>query len=189
MEGEEQLRKQAEEVLRPWQIMVAAWMDAMMRSTAFLTPGAPVLPWTTVFREQFERAVGMAVETSRFPGVPDLNRLSEEVGLLRAQTEALVTGLATLQAALQAQQQGWKTLEATVQQTAKVQEEAKRLFESWTAQWEERIHAMTRGVDEWRQRSEEVLREAMAIGQASQKGFEELTKTMWDLAKKFGGGS
>jgi uncharacterized protein YhaN len=186
MEGEERLKKQAEEMLRLWQIMMAAWMDAMMRSTAFLTPGAPVVPWTTVFREQLERGVQMAMQASKFPGVPDLNRLSDEVGLIRAQTEALVTGLTAMQAALQAQQQGWKTLEATVEQTARAQEEAKRLLESWTAQWEERIHAMTHGMDEWRQRWEEMLREGLAMGQSSQKGLEELTKTMWDLAKQFG---
>ncbi|MCI0407651.1 MAG: hypothetical protein L0191_03640, partial [Acidobacteria bacterium] len=81
MEGEEQLKKQAEEMLRLWQIMMAAWMDGMMRSTTFLTPGAPVLAWPTVFREQVERGVQMAMETSKFPGFPDLNRLSEEVGL------------------------------------------------------------------------------------------------------------
>ncbi|MGH7369853.1 MAG: hypothetical protein ACREJ4_11340 [Candidatus Methylomirabilaceae bacterium] len=189
MEGEEQLKKQAEEMLGLWQMIMAAWMDAMVRSTALLTPGTPALAWATMMRKQAERGVQMAMEASKFPGLPDLNRLSDEVSLLRAQTEALVTGLAAMHAAFQAQQQGWKTLEAAVEQTAKAQDEAKRLFESWTAQWEERVHAMTRGMDEWRQRWEEMLREGMAMGQASQKGLEDLTKTMWELARKVSSGS
>ena len=189
MEGQEQAKNRAEEMLGLWQMMMAASTDAMMRTMTLLASGAPPFAWATMMREQAERGVQMAMEAGKVPGLPDLKRLGEEVALLRAQTEALVTGLAAIQAAFQAQQQGWKTLEAVVQQTAKAQEEAKRFLESWTAQWEERVHAMTRGMDDWRQRWEEMLREGMAMGQASQKGLEDLTKTMWELARKFSGES
>jgi uncharacterized protein YhaN len=92
--------------------------------------------------------------------------------------------MSTMQAAFQAQQQGWKALEAIVQQTAAAQEEAKRAMERWTTQWEEQLGTLGRGMEEWRQRWEEMLRQGMAMSEASQKGLEELTKTMWDLARK-----
>jgi hypothetical protein len=34
-----------------------------------------------------------------------------------------------------------------------------------------------------------MLRQSMAMSQAGQRGMEELTKTMWDLAKKVTGGA
>ncbi|MGH7411741.1 MAG: hypothetical protein ACREJ6_11875 [Candidatus Methylomirabilis sp.] len=189
MGSEEQTKNPVEEILKSWQSWMAAGTDAMMRTMTLLAPGTPILAWTTVLREQVERAVQMALEAGEVPGFPDLTRLSEEVGLLRAQTEALGAGMATMQAAFQAQQQGWKTLETIVRQTAAAQEEAKRAVEGWTAKWEERVGAMTRGMEEWRERWEEMLRQSMAMSQAGQKGLEELTKTMWDLAKKVTSGA
>ena len=43
---------------------------------------------------------------------------------------------------------------------------------------------VTRGLEEWRQRWEEMLRQAMGLSQASQKSLEDLTRTMWDLSQK-----
>jgi len=189
MESEEQIKNPVEEMMRFWQGWMAAGMDSMMRSMALLGPGTPVVAWTTVLREQVERAVQMAVESTKVAGFPDLTRLSEEVGLLRAQTGALSTSMAMMQAAFQAQQQGWKTLEMIVQQTAAAQQEAKRVVETWTTQWEERVGVITRGLEEWRERWEEMLRQSMTMSQAGQRGMEELTKTMWDLAKKVTGGA
>ena len=184
MESEEQAKNPVEEMMRFWQGWMAAGMDSMMRSMTLLAPGTPVIAWTTVLREQVERAVQMALETAKVPGFPDLKRMTEELSLLRAQTEVLNVGMATMQAAFQAQQQGWKALETIVQQTAAAQEEAKRVVESWTMQWEDRVGAMTRGMEEWRERWEEMLRQSMAMSQAGQKGMEDLTKTMWDVANK-----
>ncbi|MCI0407201.1 MAG: hypothetical protein L0191_01340 [Acidobacteria bacterium] len=184
MEGEEQAMNPFEEMLRFWQGWTAASMDSMMRAMTLLAPGTPALAWTTVLREQVERAVQVALEAGKVQGLPDLTRLSEEVSLLRAQTEAMSASMATMQAAFQAQQQGWRTLETMVQQTAAAQQEAKRAVETWATQWEERVGAMTRGMEEWRGRWEEMLRQSVAVSQAGQKGLEELTKTMWDLAKK-----
>lgn len=184
MESEEQVKNPVEDMMKFWQGWMAAGMDSMMRSMSLLAPGTPVLAPTTVLREQVERAVQMGLEAWKVPALLDLTRLSEEVSLLRAQTEAMSASMATMQAAFQAQQQGWKTLETIVQQTAAVQQEAKRAVESWTTQWGERVAAMTRGMEEWRGRWEEMLRQSVAVSQAGQKGLEELTKTMWDLAKK-----
>jgi uncharacterized protein YhaN len=187
MADEAHARTPVEEMVKLWQAMMSAGIDAMMRSTAIMTPGKAIPAWTTMFREQLERSMQMAVETSRFPGLADLSRLSGEVSSLREQTEALVAGLAALQAAFQAQQGGWKALEAVIRQTAQAQGDAVRLLETWTAQWEERVAAMSHGMDEWRQRWEEILREGMAVGQASQRGLDEITKTMWDLTRRFAG--
>lgn len=184
MDSEEHGKNPVEEMMRFWQGWTAAGMESMMRTMTLLAPGTPVLAWTTVLREQVERAVQMALEAGKVPGLPDLTRLSEEVSLLRAQTEAMNAGMSTMQAAFQAQQQGWKTLEKIVQQTAAAQQEAKRAVETLTTQWEKQVAGTNRGMEEWRQRSEEMLRQSVAASQAGQKGLEELTKKMWDLGKK-----
>jgi len=187
MESEAQGKNPMEDMLKFWQGWMAAGMDSMMRTMTPLAPGTPVLAWTTVLREQVERAVQMAMESGKVPWLPDLAQVGKEVSLLRAQTEALSSSLAMMQAAFQAQQQGWKTLEMIVRQTATAQEEAKRTVEGWRTQWEEQLAAMTRGMEESRERWEEMLRQGVAMSQASQKGVEDLTRTMWDLAKKVTG--
>jgi hypothetical protein len=184
MENQEQTKNPVEEMLRFWQNWMTLGTDAMMRTMTLVAPGAPAFPWGTMFQEQVERAVKMAMDATKVAGFPDLARFSEELSLLRAQTEALSQTMGTMQAAFQAQQQGWKALEAVVQQTAAAQEEAKRAMERWTTQWEEQLGTLGRGMEEWRQRWEEMLRQGMAMSEASQKGLEELTRTMWDVARK-----
>jgi uncharacterized protein YhaN len=187
MTTEEPAKSPAEQLLTFWQNWMAAGTDAMMRTMSLLTPGTPVMAWTTLLREQVERGVQLAMETAKLPGAADLKRLSEEVSLLRAQMEAVSAGLAAMQAAFAAQQQGWKTLETIVQQTAAVQDEVKRTVEGWRTRWEEQVETTTRRMEEWGQRWEEMLRQGMAMTQASRQGLEELTRTMWDLARKLTG--
>lgn len=78
-------------------------------------------------------------------------------------------------------------LEGSVRQVTKAQEDIQEAMATWSHQWEDRLAGVTHGLEEWRQRWEETLRQAMAISHASQKSLEDLTKTMWDLSRKVAG--
>ncbi len=189
MDSKEGAVNPIEEMLKFWQNWIRTGMEAMNRIVALMASGTPPpLAWTTVLSEEAGRAVQMFMEGTKLAGFPDFKRMSEEVSLLRAQMEAMRTGMSAMQAAFQAQQQGWRALETMVQQIAAVQEEARRAVDTWTAGWEEQLGVMTRGLEEVRQHWGEMLRQGIAVSQASQKGVEELTRTVWELARKVTGG-
>lgn len=171
MSEEFQSKNPAEEMIKFWQAWMTAGMEAMQRTATLFAPGGGLPEWMAALREQTEKAVGSALGAAGLPSGQDIQRLGKELDALRSQVEAM-----------------GQALEAFAQQAARAQQEIQQTMATWARQWEERMSAVTRGLEEWRGRWDETLRQGMAMSQASQKSLEELTKTMGDLSQKVMGG-
>lgn len=188
MTEKSQPKSPAEEMVKFWQAWMSAGMEAMQRTAKLFAPGGGLPEWTAGLRDQTERAVRAALETAGLPPAQDLQKIVQELGALRAQVEAIRTGLAALDLLVKGQQAMWQALEGSVQQATRAQREIQQAMTDWGKQWEDRMAGLTRGLEEWRHRWDEMLRQGMAVGQASQKSLEDLTKTLWDLSQRMMGG-
>jgi hypothetical protein len=176
-----------EELIKLWQAWTMAGMEAMQRTSALFTRGT--FPQGAIgLQDQMEKAMRAAFEAWRIPSAQDFQRFAEEVRVLRSSVETMQAGLSALETLVKGQQAMWQAVEASVQRAAQVQQEMQGAMASWSKQWEERLAEVTRGMEAWRRQWEETLRQGMAMGQASQKSLEDLSKTMWDLSKKVMGG-
>ena len=174
----------SEEMIKFWQAWMSAGMDAMQRTATLFASGSAGTEWTAGLRDQMEKAVGAALEAARIPSAQDFQRLSQELGALRAHVEVMRTGMAAMESLVKGQQEMWRALEGSVRQGTRAQQEIQHAMATWSSQWEDRMAGVTGGLEEWRQRWEEMLRQAMGLSQASQKSLEDLTRTMWDLSQK-----
>lgn len=177
----------AEEMIKFWQSWMTAGMEAMQRTAMLFAPGGGLPEWMTSLRDQTQKAVRAGLEAAGVPSAQDLQKFAQELGALRSNMEAMRTGLAALESLVKGQQAMWQALEGSVQQATRAQQEIQQAMVAWSSQWEDRVAGFTRGLEEWRQRWEEMLRQGMAVNQASQKSLDDLTKTMWDLSKKITG--
>lgn len=187
MSEEKKIPLPMEELFRFWQMWVMMGMDMLMRAPAFFAALGKGMEKPGLGREEIERVIQAALQAWRLPSPDDPQKMTGEMAALRGQVEAVQRALGAVEAALRLQAEGWKTLQALLQRVAAAQEEGQRALQAWRSQIEERVGSGARLMEEWGRRWEEALRQGMAFGQASQKGLEELTKTVWDLSKKVAG--
>lgn len=178
----------AEEMIKLWQSWMTAGIEAMQRTATLFAPGAWQPEWIAGLPDQIEKAMRASLEAARIRSAQDLQRVVQELDTLRSTVAAMQTGLAALESLMKGQQEMWRAVENSVQQATKAQHEIQRAMTTWTRQWEDRLAGVTRGMEEWRSRWEEMLRQGVAMSQASQKSLEDLTKTMWNLSQKVMGG-
>lgn len=188
MPEESQSKNPAEEMIKFWQAWMTAGMEAMQRTATLFAPGGGPPEWAAGLRDQIEKAVRTTLEAARIPSAGDFQRLVEELGSLRSRVEGMQTAVAALESVVKGQEAMGRALEGSVQQAARAQQDMQHAMATWTGQWEDRIAGLARGLEEWRGRWDETLRQGMAMSQASQKSLEELTKTMGDLFQKVMGG-
>ncbi len=172
-----------EDLIKLWQAWTMAGIEAMQRTSALFTRGT-FPQGATGLQDQMEQAMRAVFEAWRIPSAQDFQRLAEEVRVVRSTVEAMQAGLSALEALVKGQQAVWQAVQASVQQATQAQQEMQGAMASWSKQWEERLTEVTRGMESWRQQWEETLRQGIAMGQASQKSLDDLTRTMWDLSKK-----
>jgi uncharacterized protein YhaN len=172
-----------EDLIRLWQAWTAAGLDAMQRTSALCTQGA--FPQAAIgLQEQMEKAMRAVCDAWHVPSARDVQRVAEEMRLLRSTVEAMQAGLSALEALVKGQQAVWQAVEASVQQATQAQQAMQGAMASWSRQWEGRLTEVTRDMEAWRRQWEDLLREGIATGQASQRNLEDLTKRMWDLSRK-----
>ncbi len=148
------------------------------------TPPEPLAELWQAWADQLRKAMQASLEAARIPSAADLERLAEELRSLRGALDAVRTGTSELRSMVTWQQETWQVLGDSVEEATRVQKEAQQAMTVWSQHWEERMTSLTRDLEEWRRQWDEALRQGVALGQASQKGLEELTKTVWDLSQR-----